>query len=163
MVGVHLVWRMASGLATCLAMTWQACAVIAAAVRTHLLSTPLQWTRSFLTLCLVKAKQGWSASVSRIVSVFKACTGQTARANKMTAALQLMTAERDGLAAKLQVLHCLICYTTCLCILRHSLLAGYITAKPLDQCSYAVTERLLLADAFQCHCILIRYACSRQQ
>ncbi|KAL0044774.1 hypothetical protein WJX82_009005 [Trebouxia sp. C0006] len=96
LVGVHLVWRMASGLSTCRAMTWQACAFIAAAIRTHLLSSPLQWTRSFLSLYLVKVKQGWSASVSRIVSVFKACTGQTARANKMTA-------HRDGLAARLQV------------------------------------------------------------
>ncbi|KAL0039269.1 hypothetical protein WJX79_000928 [Trebouxia sp. C0005] len=102
LVGVHLVWRMASGLAACLAMTCQACALIAAAVRPHLLSTLLQWTRSFLQACLVKAKRGWSASMSRIVSVFKACTGQTARAIKMTAALHLMTAERDGLAAKLQ-------------------------------------------------------------
>ncbi|KAL0019717.1 hypothetical protein WJX77_003927 [Trebouxia sp. C0004] len=40
--------------------------------------------------------------MSRIVSVFKACTGQRARANKMMSALQLMTAERDGLATKLQ-------------------------------------------------------------
>ena len=117
LVGVHLVWRMASGLAACLAMTCQACALIAAAVRPHLLSTLLQWTRSFLQACLVKAKRGWSASMSRIVSVFKACTGQTARAIKMTAALHLMTAERDGLAAKLQVLHWPICYTTWLCSL----------------------------------------------
>ena len=69
---------------------------------------------------------------------FKVCTGQTARANKMTADLQLMTAERDGLAARLQVLHWFICYTTCVCSLRHSLLAGYITAELLDHCSYAV-------------------------
>jgi len=102
---------MASGLATCLAMTWQACAFIAAAAQTRLVSTPLQWTRSFLTLCQTKAKQGCSASVSRIVSVFKACTGQTARANKMTADLQLVTAERDGLATKLQVLHRLTHHT----------------------------------------------------
>ncbi len=130
MVGVHLVWRMASGLATCLAMTWQACAFIAAAAQTRLVSTPLQWTRSFLTLCQTKAKQGCSASVSRIVSVFKACTGQTARANKMTADLQLVTAERDGLAARLQVLHWPICCATCLCSLPHSVLAWYIKVKP---------------------------------
>ncbi|DBA66996.1 TPA: hypothetical protein ACH3X2_002104 [Trebouxia sp. C0005] len=68
LVGVHLVWRMASGLSTCLAMTCQACAFIAAAV----------------------------------------C--QTARAIKMTAALQLITAERDGLAAKLQAAN--YCRTT---------------------------------------------------
>ncbi len=101
--------------------------------------------------------------MSRVVSGFKAFTGQTARANKMTADLQLMTAERDGLAAKLQVLHWLICYTTCLCSLPHSMLAWYIRAKPLKQCSYEVAEHVLLADAVQCHCILIRSACSRQQ
>ncbi len=131
MVSVHLLWR----LATCLAMTCQACAFIAAAVRTRLLSTPIQWTRSTPTLCLAKAKQGLSTLMSRIASVFKACTGQTARANNMMAALQLMTAERDGLAAKLQVLHCLICYISRACSLQHSLLAGYITAK-----IYAVTR-----------------------
>ena len=163
MVGVHLVWRMASGLSTCRAMTWQACAFIAAAIRTHLLSSPLQWTRSFLSLYLVKVKQGWSASVSRIVSVLKACTGQTARANKMTADLQLMTAHRDGLAARLQVLHCLICYTICLCTLPHGMLEWFIKVKPSGQCSHAITERLLLADAFQCHCIFIRSALFKQQ
>ncbi len=110
MVGIHLVWRMASGLATCLAMTCQAFAFIAAAVRTRLLSTPLQWTRSVLTICRAKAQQGLSTPMSRILIVFKACTGQTAGAKKMTAALQLMTAERDGLAAKLQLLHRLIRY-----------------------------------------------------
>ncbi len=139
---------MASGLATCLAMTWQACAFIAAAAQTRLLSTPLRWTRSFFTSCLAKAKQGLRTSMSRIGSVFKTCTGQTARANKMTADLQLMTAQRDGLAAKLQVLHRLTCYTNFLSSLQHYLLAGYIRAKPLIQCSYAVAERLLLADAF---------------
>ena len=129
LVGVHLVWCMVSGLSTCLVKTYQACAFIAAAVRARLLSSPLQRTTSFLTLCQAKARQGLSTSMSRIASVFKACTGQTARANKMTAALQLMTAERDGLAARLQVVHWLICYTTCLCTLPHSMLAGYITAK----------------------------------
>ena len=64
--------------------------------------------------------------MSRIVSGFKACAGQTARANKMTTALQLMTAERDGLAAKLQVSHWLMCYTTFLGSLRHSVLEEYI-------------------------------------
>ncbi|KAL0044569.1 hypothetical protein WJX82_000941 [Trebouxia sp. C0006] len=68
LVSVHLVWRMVSGLATCLAMTWQACAFSAAAARTHLLSSPLQWTRSFLTSCLAPAKQGWRASMSRIAA-----------------------------------------------------------------------------------------------
>ncbi len=163
LVGVHLVWRMASGLSTCLAMTWQACAFIAAAARTRLLSSHLQWTRSFLTLCQAKAKQGLSTLMSRIASVFKACTGQTAHANKMTADLQLMTAQRDGLAARLQVLHWLICYTTCLCSLPHSMLAWYIKVKPLAQCSHAITERLLLADALQCHCIFIRSSLFKQQ
>ncbi len=159
LVGIHLVWRIASGLATCLAMIWQACAFIAAALRTRLVSVPLQWTRSVLTSCLAKAKQGWSAFTSRIVSGFKACTGQTARANKMTADLQLMTAERDGLAAKLQVLHRLTRYTN-FGSLQHSMLAGYI--KHLNQCSYKVAERLLLADAIQRHCILFRSASFKQ-
>ncbi|DBB01806.1 TPA: hypothetical protein ACH3X1_000419 [Trebouxia sp. C0004] len=80
LVGIHIVWRMASGLATCLAMTCQACAFAAAAIRTRLFSFPLQWTNPVLNLCLATAKKGLPAPTSRI----------------------LMTAERDGLATKLQ-------------------------------------------------------------
>lgn len=43
------------------------------------------------------------------------------------------------------------------------MLAEYIRAKPLNQCSYAVAEPLLLADAFQCHCISIKSALFKQQ
>ena len=160
LVGFHFVWHMASGLATCWSMTRQAWAFVAAAARTHLLSTPLQWIRSFITLCLVKARQGWSASMSRIVSVFEVCTGQAAHANKMTADLQLRTAQRDGLAAKLQVLRCLICYTSCACSYNIVCLQGILQPR-LMQLRGHRTFAPRRCNAMPLH--PIRSACSRQQ